>query len=866
MRLQEKSSRAFQRLVLVVLIVLALLPGSAQAVDVPPTGLPTYLQTSGPTATIGTGDWYTNNANGVGAGYHYFDFTVPCGWPASDSVSIDLFSPEMVVAAAGDEVRPTETLANANNTVFELYRAGTVVSTDPAAPDVPGPGGPDSLGAVIYAPKAAGEEWVRFQTLAAPVTCGTYVLRAATEANDDNSWRLRIGYDDDADPNNPPPANSDNRDGLPGTNDEIVVGVIQASYQHNVPLAAPAEQRCLTLYEFVEPNQAEVRFHNFDLDTPTPPGGQHRVRYYAPSAAFDATAQTGGIVGVASTPSVWNNGTIARGGDVIANPEPGWWRIVTCVTPNNQYVQEAQFRQTSYYSQPPIPLMTVAKDDGVTVTGPGETLTYTITYANIAAGATAGAATDVVIRDTIPTNTTYVGCTIPAAVGGCAFAAGVVTFTLADAVNAGASGSVAVTVQVNPDASGTVSNAVTLDYGDALGNSYPQVSDTDVDQIPTAPLMTLTKDDGVTITTPGANQTYTIGFANVASGPNAGPATAVVLRDTLPANTTYIGCAISAPFTGTCAQAAGVVTFTLNEDVLPGQSGTVTVQVTVNAGASGTVENTVTLNYNNSSGTPQPPRTASDIDQIPAPDLRILKAADRATVQPGQPIVYTLTYFNDTVIGATGVEIDETVPVGTTFVAAGSTPGWSCPDGAPAGTPCTLALGALAGNASGSATFVVRVNTTLPAGLTRIDNTATIGDDGTRGPDPTPANNIAQASLPPTAITLQHFTVSAGPRGLTLDWATGVEIGTAGFHLYRSASGERSGATQVTGALIVARGGPAAGAAYKWDDRSADPTRPATYWLVEVERGGGVVEYGPFRYTPPGLSESTVLYLPLLQR
>src|SRR5690349_15948799 len=76
--------------------VLALQPTlGAWAIEVPPTGSVVYIQTNGPAAPIGRGDWYTSTANGTGAGYHYFTINIPAGWPSATPVQIDLYSPEM---------------------------------------------------------------------------------------------------------------------------------------------------------------------------------------------------------------------------------------------------------------------------------------------------------------------------------------------------------------------------------------------------------------------------------------------------------------------------------------------------------------------------------------------------------------------------------------------------------------------------------------------------------------------------------------------------------------------------------------------------------------------------------------------------
>ncbi|NNJ11264.1 DUF11 domain-containing protein [Chloroflexales bacterium ZM16-3] len=881
------------RYLLIVLFIVVSMPSGAAAIEAPPAGLGTYLQTNGPTNGIGNGDWYTNDSNGVvdlngnpAPGYHYHEITVPCGWPATLPVYIDLFSPAMVVDATGDEVDPlvsgNELIGNANNTIFELYDVGTAIKLDKNEP------APDTSTLVnakqTYIPIQSiidGEIWQRFYTLDAPVACGTYVLRAETEGNDQNAWRVRVGTDDDNDPKNPPPANYDNPDGFSGTDDEILIGVRTGSYQND---ATAGTVECLTLYEYVAPNQTSVNFHNFDMDN----AGQ--VTYYAPDDPSNPSYTPRVIDGTPSgappsptTNAVWN-GTGAsqtdRGtGDEITPAsgntylESGWWRIVTCIGRDNQYIQEGQTGSSAYYTQPPIPKMEVSKGDGVDLTSPGDQLTYTITYTNTSSGATAGAATSVVLKDTIPAKTTYDSCVIAPSEGTCSYDSlnRVVTFALAHSVKAGQSGSVQVIVKVDTSVlhGDKITNTVTLNYNDSLGNPYPQESAKDEDTVqivPALPMMAVSKGDGVTAVAPGNILTYTIIYTNVTSPPAPVLAKNIVLNDTISSNTTYMSCSVIAPATGSCIQAGGVVTFTITDNLDIGYSGKVQVKVTVNPGALGTVENTVTLDYEDDSGNSRPQLSASDIDQLPPPDLRLLKSASTSQVTAGQLITYTLSYFNDSVMLATGVQIEETVPVGTHFVAAGGTPGWSCADGSPAGTSCILQIGTVNGKSSGSVTFIARVDTPLPTGITRIDNTAHISDDGTHGADPTPSNNAGVTSAPPLAITLIAFTARPVSSGVLISWHTGSEIASSGFHIYRSAGGSRDRATRITPAFVVARGQGGAGASYSWLDTDAPADAPVTYWLQEIELDGTINEEGPFSLTSSALDSTTTVFLPLVIR
>ncbi len=1128
-----------------VVLLIALTPGGAAAIEAPPPSVnpaATYLQTNGPTSPIGQGDWYTSNGNGAVVGYHYYEITVPCSWPATAPVYVDLRSPEMVVDSVSDEIRvanitndASKNIVDADKTAFELYAPGTIITL----PNLPAP----TAAATTYDPLPTGnaEAWRRFATLPAPVACGTYVLRAETKGNDENAWRVRVGKDDDANPNNIPPTNYDNPDGVVGTDDEILIGARAGSYQNNAGMVAGAvvdstAVDCLTLYEYVAPGQPSVAFQNFDMDISYFLLG--RIRYYAPTDTYDPMGQAWGSPGVNSGSSTWNGvATVSRGsGDVITNPATGWWKIVTCAQGNNQYIQEGQTASTAYFTQPPIPAMTVAKDDGLTLVAPGDNVTYTITYTNTSSGSTAGSANQVVIKDTIPANTTYVSCSIPAADGTCNETGGIVTYTLAHHVTPGATGSVQVTVQVKAGVANgnTVVNNVTLDYKDSLGNAYLQQNASHTDTVQLIPVMTVTKTDGKTLTAPNENLTYTITYTNTASGPSAGPATNVVLQDTLPSNTSYVNsCAFVAPATGTCTytfvggiitvnlagivapgasgqvtmmvkvnagvaigdsvvnnvtltykdtagnaktpvsasdtdivqsplmtvtktdgtlltapnesltytitytntasgpsagpaanvvlqdtlptnttyvscsipvadgsctQANGVVTYTLSHTVIPGASGQVQTTVTVNAGvasgdsvvntvtlnykdtagnaktpviasdtdtvqspvmtvaktdgktltatgdsltytitytntasgpsagpaanvvlqdtlptnttyvscaipvadgscsqangvvtytlshtvaagASGqvqttvtvntgtisTVVNTVTLNYKDSAGNAKTPVSASDTDQIVGPDLRLTKDASSTTIVAGQPITYTLTYLNNSAVTASGVVIAETVPVGTHFVAAGGTSGWSCPDNAAAGTACRLSLGTLVGNATGSVTFIVRVDKPFPTGLTQIDNTASISDDGTHGADPTPVNNVAATKKPPTAVTLTSFSADRQTKGVWLNWTTGSELNSLGFQIYRSTSGNRSDAMLVTPQFIVSRGTGASGASYSFLDQNTEAGASYHYWLIEQDIGGGSSEFGPVQIT--GLRSSPYqIFLPLILR
>jgi uncharacterized repeat protein (TIGR01451 family) len=449
-----------------LLLLFSLLPSFALAVELPPPGNPTYIQTNAPATQIGRGDWYTASAaqNG-GAGYGYLTIEVPCGWPAAKPIDVDLYSPEM---------NTTTTLADENdsgplaNTTFELYQPGTSFSS----PATPAPGAAGSLEANTYAPSSDAPQWVRFYTIDVAATgCGTYILRSQSGDDDQNAWRIRVGDDDDANPNNAPPASGyDDADGIPGTGDELVLGLLQTTFQHDAGVVT-----CLDLYEFVSPAQPSVTFHNFDMDD------NDSVRYYAPGSA---TAITGTVSGSTR----WNgSGNTTRVGDTITNPAPGWWRIETCIGNHNQYIQEGQTGQPIYFEIPPTPVMEISKSDGLVEASANDVLTYTITFTNTSdSTSNPGAAANLSLTDTIPANATFLSCDANG-LGNCAYvdATRTVAFALSGQLNAGDSAQVAVIVQVNDTVveDDLVTNTVSLSYQDIFNRAFTPISATDVDVV-----------------------------------------------------------------------------------------------------------------------------------------------------------------------------------------------------------------------------------------------------------------------------------------------------------------------------------------------------------------------------------------------
>ncbi len=197
------------------------------------------------------------------------------------------------------------------------------------------------------------------------------------------------------------------------------------------------------------------------------------------------------------------------------------------------------------------------------------------------------------------------------------------------------------------------------------------------------------------------------------------------------------------------ATAGSTCTLTLGAVPASDPAGTLTFAVVVdNPLAAGVTEinNAVSIADDGTNGDDPTPENNSDDEVTPVdatPDMTITKVDDVVgSTLPGATIIYTLTYDNVGNQDATGVVVTETVPANTTFTTTGSSAGWSCVDGAAAGTTCTLTLGAVpASDPAGTLTFAVVLDNPLAAGVTEINNAVSIADDGSNGDDPTPDNN-----------------------------------------------------------------------------------------------------------------------------
>lgn len=581
----------FIALILTVFLMMGAPLVSAQ--QVPPFGGDVYIQTSGPNAGIGIGDYYTSNAGEPNAAnrLHRVEFNVPCTWPANTPITISAFDPESSglpsnedVAAGLPATRDEMRGPAFDNTVFTVRAPdGTVIGPRTFTPA----GGTDLLWV----------ELITFRPNQAGYGCGTYIVESATADDDDNSWTLRVGHDPDC-TDTPGTCStvgaassalmgngnfSADADGVDGTGDELFIGFTRITFQHN-------SNSCQNIYFYVDRTLIgqTINLNNFDFDDPGGANGLISISYTQPDGTTSVGTESGG--------SVWNvSNAITRGGDpfVVTEPMVGWWEADICMTVDNQYIFEGLEDRPIFFVEPLEPLMIVAKDDGRTeVSSSGEEVVYVITYENIGRGAAA----NVEINDTLPTGATFVSCS-----NGCTNTGTTATWNL-PLVRAGEQGEVRLRVLLPPAPDGsTHTNVVTLDYTDLLGNNYLQVMDDDIDLVrdnpatatftpifnpfppgtPGAPSQSqqyISKSANPPFAAPGEIVTWTISLTN--PGPN--PLTNVRVVDTLPSQLELLSASASI---GTATISGQTVTFTA-----PGLAVGASAQVTVRSRVRGSVQ------------------------------------------------------------------------------------------------------------------------------------------------------------------------------------------------------------------------------------------------------------------------------------
>lgn len=364
----------------------------------------------------------------------------------------------------------------------------------------------------------------------------------------------------------------------------------------------------------------------------------------------------------------------------------------------------------------------LAKDDGVAMAAPGDTLTYSLTVTNDGPSDSAGGRLSDVLAD---------GLAFRGSVDGCSEAAGTVTCPVPP-LAVGASAVSTFDVRLDSDLSATVINTARIEGDDPdpdTGNNEA------VHATPLSPGadLAIEKTDGKTTTAPGASHRYTITVRNL--GPSDDPAATVT--DILPAELTDVTWTCQASPGSSCPVSGSE---DLNETVYLAADGVLvyTIDGTVGGSVGGTLDNTASVTAS-LSDPDTANNSANDLTALEAlADLRIRKDDGRTAVQPGTSLTYTITVDNDGPSTAVGAVVVDVLPAGLT------TATWTCQ--ASGGGSCAAAG---SGNLNesitlprgGRATFTLQA-TVSPDAVGLLINQASV-----QAPagvvDPEPANNQA---------------------------------------------------------------------------------------------------------------------------
>ena len=387
-----------------------------------------------------------------------------------------------------------------------------------------------------------------------------------------------------------------------------------------------------------------------------------------------------------------------------------------------------------------------ASDDLYTfVNGPltpvqvGQNITYEVTVGNNGPSD----ATGVLLANNLPAGTTLVSAT--ASNGTTPTLSG---NTLTDAIGNLASGATVVVTIVVATNGGTPQSPT--DVAAVAGDQPDSDSSNNVGSATTTIIPSADVAIAAEVAAPGAVQagqlvSYTFNVAN--NGPSA--ATGVILRDTLPAGSTFVsGSAIG----GAVSFADGVVTAPIG--TLAAGSSTV-VTIVVRIGSAGQVADFAVVSANDNDPNPTNNTSSATVAVSPLTDLAVGLLPPPTPGITGTPFTYTAGITNTGPSAATGVVFTETLPPGATFLSATA----NGVAGALVNGVIVVPIGTIASGQN--VTVTISILPTVPGTFT---STATVAG---LEPDANAANNTSTASFLTAAP--QYFINFTGPTYTTTE-------------------------------------------------------------------------------------------------
>nr|WP_168208425.1 DUF11 domain-containing protein [Janthinobacterium tructae] len=354
----------------------------------------------------------------------------------------------------------------------------------------------------------------------------------------------------------------------------------------------------------------------------------------------------------------------------------------------------------------------------------GASLTWSVTATNSGDGVSTAPIT---LTDTLPANLAGLNVALVGSAT-CAVPVGNILTCTVPAGLAANGGVAGFTVTAQPSAAGTYANSVVPSGADNPACVTPAGCATT--STVTSPSVAVTKGVDRTTVNLGDTITWTLKAINSGSGPTNGP---ITLTDSLPANVGALQILPVAPTS--CGVPVGTtLTCTVPPGLGSGMQATVLLKAVANA--PGTVANSLVP-----SGVDNPacatPAVCQTTTTVTSPNLAVKKTVDKASINVGDTLTWTLTVSNSGTGASTGiVTLADTLPAGLANVVVSPQAPATCAPVAGQNLTCSVPAGLAAGASvkvfvSATATLAgAAVNSVLPSGP---DNPACVlpGDCGT---------------------------------------------------------------------------------------------------------------------------------------
>jgi uncharacterized repeat protein (TIGR01451 family) len=273
------------------------------------------------------------------------------------------------------------------------------------------------------------------------------------------------------------------------------------------------------------------------------------------------------------------------------------------------------------------------------------------------------------------------------------------------------------------------------------------------------------------------------------------------------------------------------------------------------------------------------------VDRVDASLFKRLADGQPVQVRIGDDVRYVIGVRNQSSIPISGVVVVDYIPAGMilspidangwTLINDGRMAMLTLPGPIPVGGVVNVEIvlrvvAALNNEAINRAEIVVirdEDGNVLPDADSTPDTNPDNDDDGS-GDTEDDTDSVSVSVTPPTVIVLDTFALAYQNPGMLIWWTTSLELDTFGFHLYRNTSNNLTTADRVTNKMIFGKG--TNGGDYSYFDPTVLPGRIYWYWLVELEVTGKTNVYGPVRsstiqgYDP--LDGANRVFLPMIDR